>query len=149
MAARLPGDNNVTTHDESSLKQLCGTHGKRNYQTPALLFFGKVSSLTQSASGCNQGDNPACTGTVGSNMGPMASDRSIKENIVKVAEHPLGVGLYLFDYKPQFRDECGHGRHFGTMAQDVETVMPEAVSLHPNGYKMVDYGMLGFTRSVR
>ena len=82
-------------------------------------------------------------------MGPMSgSDRAIKENIVKIADHSLGIGLYLFDYKAEYRDECGHGRQFGTMAQDVEIVLPEAVSVHPRGYKMVDYGMLGFVRSV-
>ena len=139
----------MTTHDESSLKQRCEAHGKRSYQTPVLLLFGKVSALTQAASGCSGGDNAGCTQVVGSNMGPMVgSDRAIKENIVKIGEHPLGVGLYLFDYKPEYRDECGHGRHFGTMAQDVEGVMPEAVSLHPNGYKMVNYGMLGLVRSA-
>jgi hypothetical protein len=26
------------------------------------------------------------------------------------------------------------------MAQDVEKVIPDAVSVHANGYKMVDYG---------
>ena len=136
------------TYDESSLKQLCVTHGKRSYQTPALLLFGKVSALTQAATGCSNNDSAGCTGSAGSNMGVKPSDRAIKENIVKLAEHPLGFGLYLFDYKPEYRDECGHGRHFGTMAQDVEGVMPEAVSLHPNGYKMVNYGMLGLVRSV-
>jgi hypothetical protein len=34
------------------------------------------------------------------------------------------------------------------MADEVEKVMPEAVSVHPNGYKMVDYAMLGISRSL-
>jgi hypothetical protein len=59
------------------------------------------------------------------------------------------MGLYLFNYKPDFRDEWGHGRQFGVMADEVETVMPEAVTVHPDGYKMVDYAMLGITRFVQ
>jgi hypothetical protein len=58
------------------------------------------------------------------------------------------MGLYLFDYKPEFRDTCGHGRQFGVMADEVEQVMPEAVSVHPNGYKMVDYAILGISRNL-
>ncbi len=78
---------------------------------------------------------------------PCASDRNVKENIVRIGEHPLGIGLYLFDYKPAFRDQWGHGRQFGVMAQEVETVMPAAVCTHPDGYKMVDYAMLGISRT--
>ncbi len=92
-------------------------------------------------------DSGVCS--VGQNMGTsMPSDRAIKENIVRIDKHPLGIGLYLFDYKPEYRDEWGHGRQFGVMAQEVEVVMPEAVSVHPHGYKTVNYGMLGIIRSV-
>jgi hypothetical protein len=66
-----------------------------------------------------------------------------KENIVRIGDHPLGIGLYLFDYRPEFRDEWGHGRQFGVMADEVETVKPEAVSVHENGFKVVDYALLG------
>jgi len=79
----------------------------------------------------------------------VTSDRAIKQGLARIGEHPLGVGLYLFDYKPGFRDLCGHGRQFGVMADEVETVLPEAVSVHPNGYKMVDYAMLGISRPAR
>ena len=76
------------------------------------------------------------------------SDSSIKENIVRIGDHPRGIGLYLFDYKPEYRDVWGHGRQFGVMAQEVETVLPEAVIMHPDGYKMVNYTMLGITRTT-
>ena len=76
-------------------------------------------------------------------MAPKASQRGIKENIVRIGEHPLGLGLYLFDYKPAFRGAWGTGRQFGVMADEVEAVLPEAVSMHPDGYKMVSYGLLG------
>lgn len=71
------------------------------------------------------------------------SDLRAKENIVRVGYHPLGFGLYLFDYRPAFRDDHGWGRQFGVLAQEVEPVMPAAVSLDADGYRRVDYALLG------
>jgi hypothetical protein len=34
------------------------------------------------------------------------------------------------------------------MAGEVEAVMTEAVSMHPDGYQMVDYGMLWISRTL-
>ena len=42
---------------------------RKTYSAPELTRFGKVSQLTQSASGCAKSDNPACTADPGSNMG--------------------------------------------------------------------------------
>ena len=113
--------------------------GKRPYHEPVLRVYGPVKLLTQ-GTGSRNGDG-------GQNM-MAASDRRIKENIVRVGGHPLGIGLYLFDYKPEYRDAWGHGRQFGVMADEVETVMPEAVSVHPDGYKMVNYAMLGIRHAL-
>ena len=71
------------------------------------------------------------------------SDRIAKENIVRVGTHPLGIGLYLFKYKLEYRQTAGFGRCFGVMADEVEVVLPQAVVMHPHGYKMVDYALLG------
>ena len=79
----------------------------------------------------------------------MPSDRSIKENIVRVGDHSLGIGLYLFDYKPEYREQWGSGRQFGVMADEVETVIPEAISVHPDGYKMINYRMLGIRHTAQ
>lgn len=118
---------------------------KRRYQRPILLTFGKVAALTRSSVCSTQSDGQTVANCGPGNMA-MSSDRSVKENIVRCASHPLGIGLYLFDYKSEFRAEWGHGRQFGVMADEVETVMPEAVSVHPDGYKLVNYAMLGMTR---
>ena len=78
------------------------------------------------------------------------SDRRIKENIVLLDDHLVGgIRLYLFDYKCEYRDTWGHGRQLGVMADEVERVMPEAVSVHPDGYKRVNYAMLGISRTLR
>lgn len=114
---------------------------KRTYQGPALHVYGKLHLLTQ-GSGSANGD-----GGQGM-MTPNGSDRSIKENIVSIGTHPLGIALYLFDYKPEYRDAWGHGRQFGVMADEVAMVIPEAVSMHRDGYKMVNYAMLGMSRTL-
>jgi hypothetical protein len=77
------------------------------------------------------------------------SERQVKENIVRVGDHPLGFGLYLFDYRPEYREQWGHGRQFGVIIDEVETVVPEAVSVFPDGFKRVDYQMLGIHRFAK
>ncbi len=80
---------------------------------------------------------------IANNMGRnTASARITKENILRVGTHPLGIGLYLFDYKQEYRDRWGHGKQCGVMADEVEAVLPEAVSVHPDGYNTVNYAML-------
>lgn len=114
---------------------------KKTYAKPVLKAFGTVSKLTMGA------------GTVAGDSGPLSmmtgSDAALKENVVRVGQHPLGIGMYLFDYLPAYRDEWGHGRQLGVLAGEVEAVMPEAVSVHPDGYKVVDYAMLGIMRGAR
>jgi len=75
------------------------------------------------------------------------SDRRIKENVKRIGDHPAGFGLYLFDYRSDFRGDWGHGRQFGVMADEVESVFPQAVSVGIDGYKRVDYSMIGIVRA--
>jgi hypothetical protein len=70
------------------------------------------------------------------------SDIRMKENIKQVHWLPNGLPVYEYEYKPEFKDIAGHGKHIGVMAQEVEQVMPEAVITNSNGYKMVNYGLL-------
>lgn len=105
---------------------------RASYASPMLHIYGSVSRLTTAKT---------IAGTDGTGHLP-GSDRTIKENIVRIGDHPLGIGLYLFDYKPEYRDVTSHDRQLGVMADEVETVMPEAVFVHPDGYKTVDYAML-------
>ncbi len=118
---------------------------KRQYRSPALVHYGQVRDLTQGGASGKTELLKNCNGNANRKCNP--SDRNLKENIIRIGEHPLGIGLYLFDYKPGLRDQWGHGRQFGVMAQEVETVIPEAVCVHPDGYKMVDYGLLGISRA--
>jgi hypothetical protein len=108
---------------------------KSEYKTPELKLLGSIRDLTGASSG-TVGDSSL-------NMAP--SDPALKENIARVGDHPAGFGLYLFDYKPEFADRCGQGRKFGVMADEVEVIVPEAVSRDAFGYRQVDYSLLGVT----
>lgn len=62
------------------------------------------------------------------------SDRRLKSNIIRIANHPLGIGIYEYNI-------------FGTpdvgvMADEVLKVKPSAVAMIPNGYMAVNYGEL-------
>ena len=60
----------------------------------------------------------------------------MKRDIVRIAEHPIGVGIYLYKY---IWDDIPQ---VGVMADEVEKVRPEAVVMSPYGFKMVNYGAL-------
>ena len=116
----------------SSIGQL----GVQKYQADVGAF--KAQQEAESASSAGMGE------LLGTGMGIAAklymSDIHVKQNITQVGYLDNGFPLYAFEYKPQFQHECGHGLHIGVMAQDVEKVIPDAVSIHASGYKMVDYG---------
>jgi hypothetical protein len=111
---------------------------KAPYQAPVLRVYGAVKQLTAGSSG-NRRDRGAMR----------SSDRTLKQNILRIGTHPDGFGLYLFDYKPEFRETAGFQRQFGVMADEVETVLPQAVVMHPDGYKTVDYALLGIDLAER
>lgn len=118
-------------------------NGKRLYLSPALVCYGSVSVLTRAGgTGSNEG-------SAAGSMNMSTSDIRLKQNIARVGDHPLGFGIYLFDYKPEFRGQLGDVRQFGVMAQEVEAVIPAAVLTYPDGYKRVNYAMLGIDLSGR
>src|SRR5438045_413215 len=87
------------------------------YQPPVLVRYGTVRDLTQSGSG-NADESASganCNATRKPHIGCAPSDRALKENIVRIGTHPLGIGLYLFDYKPEHRAQWGTARQFGVM----------------------------------
>lgn len=63
------------------------------------------------------------------------SDRRLKKNIKRIGTHKLGIGIYAYDY---VWDEPA----VGVMADELMAVKPSAVSVHPSGFMMVDYGAI-------
>ena len=76
-------------------------------------------------------------------MSPTCDIRT-KENIKQIGYLNNGLPLYEFEYKKEFKDDplAGRGRFMGVMAHEAEAFMPESVSTRPDGYKMVNYGVL-------
>ena len=64
------------------------------------------------------------------------SDRRLKADIVRLGTLQNGLGLYSFRYT------FAPGRYVGVMADEVEALMPAAVSVHRSGYRMVNYAMV-------
>ena len=73
---------------------------------------------------------------VGTAVGLIASDRKIKKNIKLVSKSPSGLPIYTFEY---IDAKFGEGIYQGVMADEVPR---EAVVKHPDGYDVVDYGMV-------
>ncbi len=69
--------------------------------------------------------------------GGRRSDMRLKHDIVLLGRLNDGLGYYRFVYNG------GHTAYVGVMAQEVQTVMPEAVTRGPDGYMRVFYNKLG------
>ncbi len=114
---------------------------RKRYATPTLVKYGQVTALTQAqTSGSSEGSQGSGV------MKP--SDRAVKQDLVRIGSHPLGFGLYLFRYKPEFADAYGHTRQMGVMADEVAAIAPQAIKAGPAGHAVVDYGMLGIRPSL-
>ncbi len=83
------------------------------------------------------------TGTVEANYGS-PSDISLKTNLVHLnsgLEIIKSLTTYYFDWTADAKKSYhfGHKKQIGLIAQDVEKVLPELVSVSANGYKIIDY----------
>jgi hypothetical protein len=65
------------------------------------------------------------------------SDMRLKHDIAPVGHLANGLGLYRFSYNDS--DKV----YVGVLAQEVERVLPDAVSRAPNGYLDVNYDRVG------
>ena len=72
-------------------------------------------------------------GAISSLGAGMFSDRRLKENIKEVGKLKNGLKIYKYNYKGDTTPQIG------AMAQEVEKKNPKAVSMHPAGYRMVNY----------
>lgn len=63
----------------------------------------------------------------------MFSDERLKENVRLVGKSPSGIGVYEFSYR-------GYSTRWrGALAQDVQTISPDAVNRASNGYFTINY----------
>jgi hypothetical protein len=73
----------------------------------------------------------------GGRGGGRRSDIRLKHDLVLIGRLDDGLGYYRFVYNG------GHTAYVGVMAQEVETVAPEAVTRGADGYMRVSYDLLG------
>jgi hypothetical protein len=71
--------------------------------------------------------------------GGRRSDIALKHDIVLLGHLDNGIGFYRFDYNGSDK------AYVGVIAQDVQTVMPQAVTRDRDGYLRVFYDELGVT----
>jgi hypothetical protein len=76
-------------------------------------------------------------GRGGGGGGRRRSDMRLKHDIVLLGRLDDGLGYFRFVYNG------GHSTYVGVMAQEVQTVMPEAVTHGADGYMRVSYDLLG------
>jgi Chaperone of endosialidase len=69
---------------------------------------------------------------------PHVSDMRLKQNIVALRQLENGIVIYRFRYAGLDRTAF-----VGVIAQQVQTIVPDAVSRGPDGYLRVDYARLG------
>ena len=136
--------NAIRTGAQPQMPQFQGVPAAGGVQGPNML--GAAQSQSQYGTDVyNQevaGNNSMMSGLFGLGaagmkmFGPsiLASDIRLKSKIERIGTHRLGIGIYEYDIFGK--------RERGVMAQEVLTVMPEAVVEHPDGYLMVDYGRL-------
>lgn len=93
----------------------------------------------QSASGLGQfaGSIFGAAGAAGGFGALFSSDRRLKKGITRIGTLANGLPVYTFEYI------WGGGQQVGVMADEVEKVLPDAVVTGPDGYKLVNYSMLG------
>lgn len=91
----------------------------------------------RSPSGFNRGGG-GFGGGRGLGGGGHFSDIRLKEDIVPLGRLDNGIGVYRFRYRGN-----DHTTYVGVMAQEVQTIVPNAVSRGRGGYLRVDYHKLG------
>lgn len=115
--------------------------GRKPYRRPQLVVHGSVRELTLGGGGTSADMfGPQREKKI---KPPPRSDPSVKQKVVRIGTHPLGIGLYLFEYKSGFGPQGPVRRHFGVMADEVEQVMPQAVSRDRDGIRHVRHDLLG------
>lgn len=107
------------------------------------ILSAQTSAYNNSQNNSGMGSMIAGLGGLGQGLGAMktagffASDRRMKENIIRVGNDPRGFGLYEFNYIGNEQ------RYRGVMADEIEPVMPDAVVYDDLGFASVNYPMLG------
>lgn len=100
--------------------------------------YGNLAQAQAQADASSSAGIGQMVGSLGSAaMLAFMSDPRLKQAVCRIGTHHTGVGVYEYEYV------WGGGRQIGVMADEVEQVIPAAVITRADGFKMVNYAMLG------
>jgi len=105
------------------------------------ILNNNLASLTGqaiNASNTQSGDRAQTAQLIGTVVSAF-SDRRLKTDITPTGDK-LSNGLPLYSFKYIWDDKTSH---IGLMADEVEKVIPEAITVTPSGFMKVDYSMVG------
>lgn len=103
-------------------------------------YNGQLASYNADVATTNSEVGDAATLATLGYLASAASDRRVKKDIRRAGATSTGIPAYQFRY---VWDDAGSPLRVGVMADEVEQVLPHAVSTHPMGFKMVDYSQVG------
>jgi uncharacterized protein (UPF0218 family) len=99
---------------------------------------GVVTTGAQTFAGAKTFDSVTATGDIAALNFNSTSDRNAKADI-EVIDNAIDRITQIEGVTFRFVDDESGKRHAGVIAQDVEKVLPEAVSEGANGFKQVAY----------
>ena len=140
----LGGQSNCVTHACSFAigSSLTSTSGSTTYMNNATvachLQVGGTTTMNTTTGRIDASNDVVAFAT---------SDYRLKENIQPIKNalcKLIGVSGNTFDWKPLTKEEIqtihgNKGRDVGVIAQEIEAILPEAVTTRDNGYKAVNY----------
>ena len=143
-SAILGGHSNTVNHHNSFVVGSCLTSNEvcttymNNTVITGSLTVGQTGSLNSTVGRIDATNDIVAFST---------SDRRLKENIQPIENalsKVIGVSGNTFDWKPLTEEEVktihgNTGRDVGVIAQEIEEILPEAVTTRDSGYKAVNY----------
>lgn len=149
LSALSPALNIASLEDVARRQQ-----GEFDYQTQLANLQGAVgqsqgladlyAGMFTGAGGLLGGITSAVPGTLDAiaNLKKAFSDMNLKNNIKTVGKLPNGISLYTWDWTEEAQEIVGNQPTYGVIAQEVQQVIPEAVTRHSNGYLAVNYSKI-------
>ena len=145
-ASAQPASNSTGTGQHTSSLTPSGQHvsGSQTATRRTSSYGRSVGGRNQSGATARSTFRPAQTtqsrggGFGGGGFGGHRSDIRLKEDIVPLGRLGNGIGLYRFRYKG-----ADHTVYVGVMAQEVQNIVPRAVSRDRDGFLRVDYDRIG------
>jgi len=140
-ASLTPSGNHVGTQPNTGHSTRYGQSvGGHSRPRPSRTSFRpvRVAHSFQGARGGGFRSSGGFGGGGGFHGGGRRSDIRLKKDIVQLGRLDNGIGIYRFRYKGS-----DHEVYVGVMAQEVQNIVPSAVSSDSDGYLRVDYDRLG------